>query len=459
MNELQVRELLHLADDIRVSAAPSVEDLRTAGPHDHKRSGNWIMWSSVAAAMLLFVGFIAVRSAVETEHPSQPVIAKPADPDATMRPDLMRARPRNVMPGEYVLLYFPEKTTRGLGFVLEAKVEDSWELRSSMYPSPSVLGSSKPLGTSEPYSPGPAGIYNVAITGEGPDAVAIPPDTAAGEYRICTSDARENFCTPLTISDSPGLRSQPSSSFDCASASASAAAATAEPAPTSPVDDPQSLLICPGDDSAPKLLTAGDRDFDVAVAALSLPDQETSAVISCVRNMFPPPRVLAATSRGFLEVTVPTGVCGAARWEVSDALDDHVPWRQDNLPLDGLALSLNFDEVESGPISVQSGGSIASTLKVANYSKSDVTVPVCSLGSYGFGLIPLDTSDVPTPMQIWADCDGDLQVAAGTQRSRVGPTFRAVTPSGNSLPPGQYLAVMELRDRSERLVYPVVITP
>ena len=40
-----------------------------------------------------------------------------------------------------------------------------------------------------------------------------------------------------------------------------------------------------------------------------------------------------------------------------------------------------------------------------------------------------------------------------------GPDFYARTKFGDPLPPGEYLAVLEIRGLSQRLEYPVTVTP
>ncbi|MDQ3345655.1 MAG: hypothetical protein M3473_05090, partial [Chloroflexota bacterium] len=56
-------------------------------------------------------------------------IVGPADPGAEMRPDLIVADPEVIPPGGIVALTFPEETTRGILFVLEERVGDSWAHR------------------------------------------------------------------------------------------------------------------------------------------------------------------------------------------------------------------------------------------------------------------------------------------------------------------------------------------
>jgi hypothetical protein len=37
----------------------------------------------------------------------------------------------------------------------------------------------------------------IGISGAGPDVVFVPADVAAGEYRVCTGNARPNICASL----------------------------------------------------------------------------------------------------------------------------------------------------------------------------------------------------------------------------------------------------------------------
>jgi hypothetical protein len=51
-----------------------------------------------------------------------------------MRPDLMQASPDEAAPGDVVALTFPEETSRGVAFVLERRVGDTWDLRYFLFP-------------------------------------------------------------------------------------------------------------------------------------------------------------------------------------------------------------------------------------------------------------------------------------------------------------------------------------
>lgn len=53
----------------------------------------------------------------------------PYDPDAEVRPDLLEISPDEASPGDRVELLYPQGTSRGVGFVLEERVDDSWQVR------------------------------------------------------------------------------------------------------------------------------------------------------------------------------------------------------------------------------------------------------------------------------------------------------------------------------------------
>lgn len=40
---------------------------------------------------------------------------------------------------------------------------------------------------------------DVGVAGPGPDRIEIPADAPTGEYRVCTANAREDFCAPIEI--------------------------------------------------------------------------------------------------------------------------------------------------------------------------------------------------------------------------------------------------------------------
>jgi len=108
----------------------------------------------------------------------------------------MKLEPTKARPGEAVGVFFPDETLRGIHFVLEMQVGDTWTLSYNLL---SDWGEGRApeayaVGESEGFSY-PA----IGIGGPGPDALVIPDDVSPGSYRICTGNAGENFCTSLTI--------------------------------------------------------------------------------------------------------------------------------------------------------------------------------------------------------------------------------------------------------------------
>lgn len=122
----------------------------------------------------------------------QGVPAGPADPAAEMRPELFVA-PQQAAPGERIGLGFPEHTTRGVHFVLEREDGDTWQYLYDLVSGPDGGGSWFRAGT-----PG-FEVPDIGVAGPGPDRVAIPEVAEPGAYRICTGNARQNFCTPIEI--------------------------------------------------------------------------------------------------------------------------------------------------------------------------------------------------------------------------------------------------------------------
>lgn len=113
-----------------------------------------------------------------------------------MRPDLIVADLERVEPGGVVALTFPENTDRGVLFVLERQTGDSWAHRYDLLsdgPGEEWQRSWNAVGAS------PMAVAAIGVGGPGPDRVPIPETAEPGDYRICTGNAGENFCTPIEI--------------------------------------------------------------------------------------------------------------------------------------------------------------------------------------------------------------------------------------------------------------------
>lgn len=123
-------------------------------------------------------------------------------------------------------------------------------------------------------------------------------------------------------------------------------------------------------------------------------------------------------------------------------------------PFDRLTIVL---ELESNR--VESGGTIESTISVANRSDRPVTDPACLLNSYSFAMLPADDPDGDLWQQVIVDCSGPSTIGVGSTDEFSGPSFQARTMRGDPLPPGEYLATMSLPSRSGRISVPVTVTP
>lgn len=120
----------------------------------------------------------------------------PADPLAEMRPDLIVADPPVAAPGAVVALEFPAETMRGVLFVLERRVGESWALR--YYLTSDGPGPGWRMAWHEASAEGFA-VEDIGVGGPGPDRVIIPDVAEPGDYRICTGNAGDEFCTPIEI--------------------------------------------------------------------------------------------------------------------------------------------------------------------------------------------------------------------------------------------------------------------
>ena len=128
---------------------------------------------------------------------SSPVVEqRTSDPDAEMRPDLIVADPNEVAPGGVVALTFPEETERSVHFVLEERVGESWAPRYDLFSD--GLGA----GFRRYWQPANLEVVEVPainVVGPGPDRVPIPEPAISGDYRICTGNGPDKFCTPIRI--------------------------------------------------------------------------------------------------------------------------------------------------------------------------------------------------------------------------------------------------------------------
>ena len=120
----------------------------------------------------------------------------PANPAAEMRPDLLVIDPTTAAPGDVVALTFPEETTRGILFVLEQRVGDTWVNR--FYLRSDGPGEGWEMSWHAAAEQGLA-VEDIGVGGPGPDHVPIPEPAEPGAYRICTGNAGADFCAPIEI--------------------------------------------------------------------------------------------------------------------------------------------------------------------------------------------------------------------------------------------------------------------
>ena len=120
----------------------------------------------------------------------------PANPAAEMRPDLLVIDPPMAAPGDVVVLTFPEETTRGILFVLDQHVGDTWVNRFSL--TSDGPGEGWEMRWNAAGAQGVA-VPDIGVGGPGPDHVPIPEPAEPGTYRICTGNAGADFCAPIEI--------------------------------------------------------------------------------------------------------------------------------------------------------------------------------------------------------------------------------------------------------------------
>ena len=114
------------------------------------------------------------------------------EPEPEIRPDLVRAAPSSARPGQEVDLLFPEETGRGIPFFLEREVGDGWEQVALMTSDANGARYQQTVVLPDDEY----GWIDVGVRGPGPDAVVLPDELTAGDYRVCTANAGANFCAP-----------------------------------------------------------------------------------------------------------------------------------------------------------------------------------------------------------------------------------------------------------------------
>jgi len=120
--------------------------------------------------------------------------------------------------------------------------------------------------------------------------------------------------------------------------------------------------------------------------------------------------------------------------------------------LDALSMTL-----EVGADRIAAGESVRSRLVVRNPSATTVTDADCAIGSGRYALVPVDDPAAAVWSQPTVDCGGPFAMPSGFGDDRAGPEFTAQGGYSEPLPPGEYLAVLEIDGFSERLVRTVTV--
>jgi hypothetical protein len=153
-------------------------------------------------ALLVAVVLSGVLSGCGVTPPSASGSAagQPADPAIAIHPDVAR-------PGDELAMQFPDDTgVRGVAFTLDGWDGSGWKplfhLTSdgqSAHREPAWWRVGEEVG--ERVGEQGAGWEDAGVSGTGPDHVVVPPEAPAGDYRVCTADAREQLCGLLTIEE------------------------------------------------------------------------------------------------------------------------------------------------------------------------------------------------------------------------------------------------------------------
>jgi hypothetical protein len=152
-----------------------------------RRRRRWPALVVAAAVVALVGGGLVVGSQPPDPPDDAPVLgteaAVPLSPGMTVTPDV-------ATPGQVVSVTYRTDWTRGIGYQLA---------RPDRPDAPDyVMGASDEsahwMSTDDEY-----GFEDIGVTGLGPDRVQVPDDIDAGEWVLCTANARPQRCTSLTV--------------------------------------------------------------------------------------------------------------------------------------------------------------------------------------------------------------------------------------------------------------------
>jgi hypothetical protein len=121
--------------------------------------------------------------------------------------------------------------------------------------------------------------------------------------------------------------------------------------------------------------------------------------------------------------------------------------------LDALSISLTLRSTR-----VQQGRTLRSRALIENNTSEPALLTPCAIAEARYALVPVDQPNAELWVRPVADCVGWYRVPPGYRDEFDGPAFYARTAYGDPLPPGEYLAVLDIRGFSQRLEYPVTVT-
>ena len=107
---------------------------------------------------------------------------------------------------------------------------------------------------------------------------------------------------------------------------------------------------------------------------------------------------------------------------------------------------------------VQQGKTLRSRFIIENNSPDSVVDPACVIAEGRYALVPVDQPDSELWVRPLTDCVGPFRMPPGYRDEHDGPNFFARNKYGEPLPPGEYLAVLDIEGLSKRLEYPVTVT-
>lgn len=170
-------------------------------------------------------------------------------------------------------------------------------------------------------------------------------------------------------------------------------------------------------------------------------------------------RTARRSSRGLLAAGLATVLCLLVGCGAVGAADETVPAEVVASPVEGAegldALTLT---VRLPRTSVRPGGELVWTYSVRNDSDRPVTDPACHLGQSSAAIAPRSEPDVDLWQRVVVDCSGPFTMKPGFAEQRTGSPLVAATKFGDPLPAGEYVAVIALRDVSQRFEIPVEVS-